>query len=101
MQMRLNKDRVYGDGYIPARGRFSVECRRVHCVMGMRVSGARGSMDLWGWRMDGCGLVYAGRLVSRELACAGRYRSALSALAKAGSLVNVLKAVKSSRTLPY
>lgn len=43
MQMRLNKDRVYGDGY----------------------------------------------------------RSALSALAKAGSLVNVLKAVKSSRTLPY
>ena len=46
MQMRLNKDRVYGDGYIPARGRFSVvhvsACPLCNGNAGVRCAGIHG-----------------------------------------------------------
>ena len=46
MQMRLNKDRVYGDGYIPASGRFSVvhvsACPLCDGNAGVRCAGIHG-----------------------------------------------------------
>jgi hypothetical protein len=66
MQMRLNKDRVYGDGYISAIDPFESESTSGHETHDRN----------------------------------GRYRFGLSALAKAGSLVSMLKAVKSCRSFP-